>query len=240
MLSRNFRLQKIGDLKWLETNYGFSEVGYSIDELIVLDVSRTPRDRQAFCETLKALTFDCFAPIAAGGAVNSVKEAHDLLRSGADKVVVNTALHTNPDLISKLASEFGRQCIVASLDCKYLDNTYRLVTNNGSETIDLELPQFLAEISSLPVGEIYLNSVDRDGTGNGYDFKLLECLPKSIEVPVILAGGVGNSKHLAEGLSDHRVDAVATANLLNFMGNGLALARAELINANFDIPVFIK
>jgi cyclase len=240
MLSRNFRLQKIGDLKWLETNYGFSEVGYSIDELIVLDVSRTPRDRQAFCETLKALTFDCFAPIAAGGAVNSVKEAHDLLRSGADKVVVNTALHTNPDLISKLASEFGRQCIVASLDCKYLENTYRIVTNNGSETIDLDLPQFLAEISSLPVGEIYLNSVDRDGTGNGYDFKLLDCLPKSIEVPVILAGGVGNSKHLAEGLSDHRVDAVATANLLNFMGNGLALARAELINDNFDLPVFIK
>jgi cyclase len=240
MLSRNFRLQKIGDLKWLETNYGFSEVGYSIDELIVLDVSRTPRDRQAFCETLKALTFDCFAPIAAGGAVNSVKEAHDLLRSGADKVVVNTALHTNPDLISKLASEFGRQCIVASLDCKYLDNTYRIVINNGSETIDLDLPQFLAEISSLPVGEIYLNSVDRDGTGNGYDFKLLDCLPKSIEVPVILAGGVGNSKHLAEGLSDHRVDAVATANLLNFMGNGLALARAELINDNFDLPIFSK
>ena len=240
MLSRNFRLQKIGDLKWLETNYGFSEVGYSIDELIVLDVSRTPRDRQAFCETLKALTFDCFAPIAAGGGVNSVNEAHDLLRSGADKVVVNTALHTNPDLISKLATEFGRQCIVASLDCKYLDNTYRLVTNNGSETIDLELPQFLAEISSLPVGEIYLNSVDRDGTGNGYDFKLLDCLPKSIEVPVILAGGVGNSKHLVEGLSDHRVDAVATANLLNFMGNGLALSRAELINTNFDLPVFIE
>jgi cyclase len=240
VLSRNFRLQKIGDLKWLETNYGFSEVGYSIDELIVLDVSRTPRDRQAFCETLKALTFDCFAPIAAGGGVNSVKEAHGLLRSGADKVVVNTALHTNPDLISKLASEFGRQCIVASLDCKYLDNTYRIVINNGSETIDLDLPQFLAEISSLPVGEIYLNSVDRDGTGNGYDFKLLDCLPKSIEVPVILAGGVGNSKHLAEGLSDHRVDAVATANLLNFMGNGLALARAELINDNFDLPIFSK
>jgi cyclase len=240
MLSRNFRLQKIGDLKWLETNYGFSEVGYSIDELIVLDVSRTPRDRQTFCETLKALTFDCFAPIAAGGGVNSVKEAHDLLRSGADKVVVNTALHTNPDLISKLATEFGRQCIVASLDCKHLDNAYRLVTNNGSETIELELPKFLAEISSLPVGEIYLNSVDRDGTGNGYDFKLLDCVPKSIEVPVILAGGVGNSKHLAEGLSDHRVDAVATANLLNFMGNGLALARAELIDANFDIPVFVK
>ena len=240
MLSRNFRLQKIGDLKWLETNYGFSEVGYSIDELIVLDVSRTPRNRQAFCETLKALTFDCFAPIAAGGGVNSVKEAHDFLRSGADKIVVNTALHTNPDLISKLATEFGRQCIVASLDCKYSDNAYQLVTNNGSETIELELPQFLAEISSLPVGEIYLNSVDRDGTGNGYDFKLLDCLPKSIEVPVILAGGVGNSKHLAEGLSDHRVDAVATANLLNFMGNGLALARAELINTNFDLPVFIE
>ena len=240
MLSRNFRLQKIGDLKWLETNYGFSEVGYSIDELIVLDVSRSPRDRQSFCETLKALTFDCFAPIAAGGGINSVKEAHDLLRSGADKVVVNTALHTNPDLISELATEFGRQCIVASLDCTHTGNAFELVIDNGSKTANLDLPQFLTQISSLPVGEIFLNSVDRDGTGNGYDFKLLDCLPKSIEVPVILAGGVGNSKHLAEGLSDHRVDAVATANLLNFMGDGLALARAELISANFDLPVFSK
>ena len=240
MLSRNFRLQKIGDLKWLETNYGFSEVGYSIDELIVLDVSRSPRDRQSFCETLKALTFDCFAPIAAGGGINSVKEAHDLLRSGADKVVVNTALHTNPDLISELATEFGRQCIVASLDCTHTGNAFELVIDNGSKTANLDLPKFLTQISSLPVGEIYLNSVDRDGTGNGYDFKLLDCLPKSIEVPVILAGGVGNSKHLAEGLSDHRVDAVATANLLNFMGNGLALARTELISSNFDLPVFIK
>ena len=240
MLSRNFRLQKIGDLKWLETNYGFSEVGYSIDELIVLDVSRTPRNRESFRETLKALTFDCFAPIAAGGGVNSVKDAHDLLRSGADKVVVNTALHTNPDLISKLATEFGRQCIVASLDCINTGNAFELVIDNGSKTANLDLPQFLIQISSLPVGEIYLNSVDRDGTGNGYDFKLLDCRPKSIEVPVILAGGVGNSKHLAEGLSDHRVDAVATANLLNFMGNGLALTRTELINDNFDLPVFIK
>ena len=240
MLSRNFRLQKIGDLKWLETNYGFSEVGYSIDELIVLDVSRTPRDRTTFCKALKSLTFDCFAPIAAGGGVNSVKEAQDLLRSGADKVVVNTTLHSNPDLISKLATEFGRQCIVASLDCKQVNDKFELVTNNGSETTNLDLSQFLAQVSSLPVGEIYLNSVDRDGTGNGYDFKLLDCLPKSIEVPIILAGGVGNSKHLAEGLSDHRVDAVATANLLNFMGNGLALARAELINANFDLPIFSK
>ena len=155
MLSRNFRLQKIGDLKWLETNYGFSEVGYSIDELIVLDVSRTPRDRQSFCETLKALTFDCFAPIAAGGGVNSVKEAHDLLRSGADKVVVNTALHTNPDLISELATEFGRQCIVASLDCTHTGNASELVIDNGSKTANLDLTQFLTQISSLPVGEIY-------------------------------------------------------------------------------------
>ena len=169
-----------------------------------------------------------------------MKEAHDLLRSGADKVVVNTALHTNPDLISKLATEFGRQCIVASLECTHTDNAFELVIDNGSKTANLDLTQFLTQISSLPVGEIYLNSVDRDGTGNGYDFKLLDCLPKSIEVPVILAGGVGNSKHLAEGLSDNRVDAVATANLLNFMGNGLALTRTELINDNFDLPVFIK
>ena len=96
MLSRNFRLQKIGDLDWLEENYGFSTVGYAIDELVVIDVSRQNRNTPQFCEDLKRLTRDCFAPITAGGGIRTLEHVHQLLRSGADKVVVNTALHDQP------------------------------------------------------------------------------------------------------------------------------------------------
>ena len=147
MLSRNFRLQKVGDINWLEKNYGFSNVGFSIDELIVLDVSRNERNRDEFSEVLKTLTNDCFAPIAAGGGINSVADATKLLRSGADKIVVNSSLHNNRKLISELAQEFGRQCIIASVDCKQIEGKFYIATNNGSNVTDLTLTKFLEQIS---------------------------------------------------------------------------------------------
>ena len=238
MLSRNFRLQKVGDINWLEKNYGFSNVGFSIDELIVLDVSRNERNQDEFSEVLKTLTNDCFAPIAAGGGINSVADATKLLRSGADKIVVNSALHTNKPLISELAQEFGRQCIIASVDCKQIEGKFYIATNNGSNMTDLTLTKFLKQCSDLAIGEICINSIDRDGTGNGFQIELLDCLPELFEIPVIISGGVGNYSHLAEGLNDARVDAVATANLLNFMGDGLASTRAQLVNLGIDLPNF--
>ena len=238
MLSRNFRLQKVGDINWLEKNYGFSNVGFSIDELIVLDVSRNERNRDEFSEVLKTLTNDCFAPIAAGGGINSVEDATKLLRSGADKIVVNSSLHNNGKLISELAQEFGRQCIIASVDCKQIECNFYIVTNNGSNVTDLTLTKFLEQCSDLSIGEICINSIDRDGTGNGFQIELLDCLPELFEIPVIISGGVGNYSHLAEGLKDARVDAVATANLLNFMGDGLASARSQLVNLGIDLPIF--
>ena len=210
----------------------------SIDELIVLDVSRSPRNRDKFSEVLKILTNDCFAPIAAGGGINSVADATKLLRSGADKIVVNSALHSNKRLISELAREFGRQCIIASVDCKQLDGNFYIATNNGSNLTDLTLTNFLEQCSDLAIGEICINSIDRDGTGNGFQIELLNCLPELFEIPVIISGGVGNYSHLAEGLNDARVDAVATANLLNFMGDGLGSARAQLVNLGIDLPNF--
>jgi len=238
MLSRNFRLQNVGDIDWLEKNYGFSNVGFSIDELIVLDVSRSERNRDEFSEVLKTLTNDCFAPIAAGGGINSVADATKLLRSGADKIVVNSALHSNKQLISELAQEFGRQCIIASVDCKQVEGKFFIATNNGSNMTDLTLTKFLEQCSDLAIGEICINSIDRDGTGNGFQIELLDCLPELFEIPVIISGGVGNYSHLAEGLKDARVDAVATANLLNFMGDGLASARSQLVNLGIDLPNF--
>ncbi len=238
MLSRNFRLQKVGDINWLEKNYGFSNVGFSIDELIVLDVSRSERNRDEFFEVLKTLTNDCFAPIAAGGGINSVADATKLLRSGADKIVVNSALHRNKQLISELAQEFGRQCIIASVDCKQIEGEFYIATSNGSNMTEITLTKFLEQCSDLAIGEIFINSIERDGTGNGFQIELLDCLPELFEIPVIISGGAGNYSHLAEGLKDPRVDAVATANLLNFMGDGLASARLQLVNLGIDLPIF--
>jgi cyclase len=239
MLSRNFRLQKVGDLEWLQTNYNFSHISFSIDELIVLNVARGERDTEAFCAVLKALAEGCFVPIAAGGGVRTVEHARTLLRSGADKVVVNTPLYENNDFIRELASEFGQQCVVASMDIKRAsDGSYQAWAECGSKFLMGSAAHWIEEVADNAVGEIYLNSIDRDGTGQGYDLQLLDQLPPGMPKPVILAGGVGNAIHLAEGLADPRVDAVATAHLFNFVGDGLKQARHSLIAGGVVLPVW--
>ena len=239
MLSRNFRLQKVGDLKWLQTNYNFSHISFSIDELIVLDVTRGEKDTRAFSAALQALTEGCFVPIAAGGAVRTIEHARTLLRSGADKVVINTALYEDEPFVKDLASEFGQQCIVASVDVKRTPNgSYQAWTECGSKCMEGSSDYWIDQITNNAVGEIYLNSMDRDGTGQGYDMQLLDLLPQHMPKPVILAGGVGSATHLAEGLADPRVDAVATANLFNFVGDGLKQARQSLIAVGVELPIW--
>jgi cyclase len=230
MLSRNFRLQKVGDIGWLEKNYNFSHIAFSIDELIVLDVSRGQRNFNDFCECLKRLTQGCFVPISAGGGIRNVKQAKELLRSGADKIVVNTPVFNDQEFIFSLASEFGKQCVVASLDLKKTSNEdYIIMVENGTKALEGEIREKFERLKNLPVGEIYLNSMDRDGTGQGYDVNILHLLPEEHAIPIIMAGGVGNSIHLAEGLKRKEIDAVATAHLFNFVGDGLERARKDLL-----------
>ena len=238
MLSRNFRLQRVGNLKWLEENYGFSRVGLSIDGLVVLDVSRQARNLEKFCEELQLLTLGCFAPITAGGGIKTIEHARALLRSGADKIVINTMLHEQPHLVHDIASEFGAQCITASIDCEIIEGAFQVAKKNGFEPTGKSLKKFLGECSALPIGEIYLNSITRDGTSNGLHLEMLEHIGPLATIPLILAGGIGHVTHIIEGLKDPRVDAVATANLLNFMGDGLALARKEAIRHKIDLPQF--
>lgn len=240
MLSRNFRLQKVGDLSWLQNNYDFSQITFSIDELIILDISRSTRNNTRFHDIFRMIAKECFIPMAAGGGVNSIDQGKQLLRSGADKIVVNSIIATNPDMIHDMASVFGRQCIIASVDVKLVGNNYMVFIENGSKMLESSLAEWLQLIKDLPVGELYLNSIDRDGTGQGYLIKMLDYLPDNWNIPIILAGGAGNSSHLAEGLSDIRVNAVSTAHLFNFIGDGLERSREELLSKGIDLVQWNK
>jgi len=229
MLSRNFRLQQVGDLTWLEKNYNFRETALAIDELVVLNVERSRGSLDQFFEHVKRLNDDCFVPIAAGGGIRSVEDARKLLRSGADKVVINTILHDDRELVAELAAEFGKQCLVASIDTKRMEGVFRVFVDNGTRLIEGDLASHLAKVIALPIGEIYLNSMDRDGTGQGYDEEMLRHVPSDIPVPLILVGGAGKPEHFTFGLADDRVDAVCTAHLFNFVGNSLQLSREHLL-----------
>ncbi|MBA4391135.1 MAG: imidazole glycerol phosphate synthase cyclase subunit [Syntrophus sp. (in: bacteria)] len=235
MLSRNFRLQRAGNIEWLKTNYDFKNIAFTIDELIILDVSRNERNIKRFCDHIKLIGEECFIPISAGGGITSPEHAKAILNSGADKLVVNSALYNKQDFIRELVSIYGSQCIIGSVDVKKQKNDFEIYIDNGSVKIELPLSEHIEHIISLGIGEIYINSMDKDGTGHGYMFDLLIKLNNITNVPIIIAGGAGNWHHLIDGLQHDIVDAVATANLFNFIGNGFPNARTQLLNSEINL-----
>jgi cyclase len=235
MLSRNFRLQKVGDLQWLKKNYNFSHIAFSIDELIILDVTRGERNEEKFHDHVRSLNEECFIPIAAGGGIRTLEQARKLLYSGADKVVLNNLVTKNSNIVLEIAKEFGQQSIVASIDVKLVGQEFTVWTSNGSVECEYDLTKMLINIERLPVGELYLNSIDRDGTGHGYQTELLDCIPNLFSIPVILAGGAGKYSHFSEVLKDDRSDAVATAHLFNFIGDGLKENRKKLLESGHNL-----
>jgi len=225
--SRNFRLQKVGDIKWLERNYKFQDIAFSLDELIVLNASKGRKGMTQFAKILGKLVDDVFIPIAAGGGIRSLEDAEMLFANGADKIVLNSCLYKDKGLVGKLVERYGSQSIVASVDHK----GQSVFISDGTEQLEECLDDYIDYIESLNIGEVYLNSIEKDGTGFGYDINLIEKISKVISVPLIIAGGAGNETHLVEGLEIKNVNAVATANLFNFIGNGLPNARVKALES---------
>ena len=228
-LSRNFRLQKVGDIKWLLKNYNFEKIATSIDELIILNISKQNINFETFCEDILKVTKNCFIPLSLGGGIRTLSDASLLFRNGADKIILNTILFENPNLAKDIASIYGNQSLIASVDFKKRDLYYEVFIENGSKKIDPKLNKYLTQIMLLPIGELYLNSMDQDGTGQGLLINSLKEIPKEFNLPIILSGGAGNKFHLHEALAISEVDAVATANLFNFLGDGLPNARNYLL-----------
>lgn len=235
VLSRNFRTQQIGDVYWLERNYDFSRVAFFIDELIVLNVSRDFQDQQGFRNALEHVAKGCFAPISAGGGIRTIEDAEHLFSSGADKIVLNSALYENPELVREITTRWGRQATVGSLDARKSQESYAFFSHGGR--VGQPSSAVRKVFKERLVGEIYLNSIDRDGTGQGLDLDLVNFLQSlnSPNTPLIVAGGAGRPEHLLFALNHPGVNAVATANLLNFVGDGLR--RARKLVAESGIPM---
>lgn len=233
--SRNFRLQKVGNLQWLENNYRFQNIAFALDELIVLNATKANKDMAQFADTISKLVNNVFIPIAAGGGIKTMEDAELLFNSGADKIVLNSLLIENPEMVKELIKNYGSQSVVASIDCKTNGEFYDVYIKDGSSKIGFSIQEYTKFLEELGVGEIYLNSIDRDGTGFGYDHSLIEYVNKNTTLPLIIAGGAGNANHLIQGLQLRGVSAVATANLFNFIGDGLPKARRGILEAGLNI-----
>ncbi len=234
VLSRNFSLQHVGDLDWLLRNYDFKNIASHIDELIILNIREKNKNFEKFCSILKKLSKEIFIPISAGGGIISEEKVNKILRSGADKIVCNSIIRKNKGMLKRISKIIGKQSIIGSLDLKLIDNNF-FVFDNNSLSSEQSLDDFLKDLDTDLFGELYLNSVDRDGTGQGYMIEMVQKFKKLNNFPIIIAGGAGNWRHLLSGLKNKDINAVSTANLLNFIGDGFKQARIELTK-RFDLP----
>ena len=229
-LSRNFNLQEVGDFDWLMENYEFESIARSIDELLILNVGRSELDWPGFLQNVQKVVKYCFMPVAVGGGISNTEQVRFLFENGADKVVLNSVFFSDPQLVTSLVSLYGTQSIVASLDFRRNDaGEAEIFINGGRENTGVLLADAVSGAARAGAGEIYLTSIDRDGTGMGYDLAALETAFKSCDLPIIASGGADTSDRLAEGIRSGFASAVSTAHLFNFMGDGLRDTREELI-----------
>lgn len=235
MLSRNFGLQTVGGLDWLRESYSFDAIAFSIDELVVLNVGRAKRDIEKFSHDLMCLSKSYFLPISAGGGIRSLDDAYMLLNANVDKLVVNTAIINDPGLVTSLARTFGSQCVIASIDCRKVDGDYYVCIENGSKNTSLKVEEVIKKATDIGAGEIYLTSMDKDGTGFGYDLDLIERTENMTRLPIIVSGGVGKYQHFVDGLNFDHVTGASTANIFNFIVDGLINARKFIQESGIEL-----
>ncbi len=231
-LSRNFRLQKVGDIDWLQRNYAFNETCQYIDELAFFLVSRKhdKEEKSKFFKNINILRKKIFSPIMIGGGIQEFEDAKLCFENGADKIFINSEFE-NIDLINKISDTYGSQSISIVLDYRKIDREYLVYTNFGSKKNNLSLEKNFLNLQSKNIGEIILHSIDQDGTGNGFDLDIFKNLNLSSKKPLLLMGGAGKPINIKEALNEKFISGVITANLFNFIGNTLKVTR-ELCKSN--------
>ena len=204
------------------------------DELVFLDISASPEARQTTLDMVSRVAESIFIPFTVGGGIRSAADAGAALRAGADKVTVNTAAVHQPDLVSRLAESFGSQCIVAAVDVKRVEGRLAVVVNGGREVTDLSAVEWSHRLEVLGAGEILLTSMDRDGTGAGYDLPLIQAVARAVTIPVIASGGAGKLAHLAEAL-EAGAHGVLAATIFHYQESSLPRARAYLRERGYPV-----
>jgi imidazole glycerol-phosphate synthase subunit HisF len=204
------------------------------DELVFLDISASHEARETTLEMVGRVAESIFIPFTVGGGIRAVADAGAALRAGADKVSINTAAVRDPSLVSRLAESFGTQCVVAAVDVKRIAGRLAVMVNGGREETPLEAIEWVRRLEVLGAGEILLTSMDRDGTGAGYDLPLLSAASAAVSIPVIASGGAGRLEHLAEAF-EAGAHGVLAATIFHFQGSTLPEARAYLAGRGYPV-----
>lgn len=210
-------------------------VKWDVDEIVLLDMSASARQEGPDEGVLEMLSQYCYVPLTVGGGIRSVDNVRSVVRAGADKVCVNTHALARPELITEIANVFGSQCVVVSMDCKREAEGYQVYASSGSKATGLSPVAWARQCQEHGAGEIFLNSIDRDGSRAGYDLELIRQVADAVQIPVIACGGVGGYGDFAPGIEQGHASAVAAANIFHHIEHSTILAKAHLLKAGIDI-----
>jgi cyclase len=191
------------------------------DELTFLDITASSENRGIILDVVRRTAEACFMPVTVGGGVRTTDDIRALLKSGADKVSINTAVVKRREFVKEAAEKFGDQCIVVAIDAKKVSqesepNRWEIFTHGGRNATGLDAVRYAKDVAALGAGEILLTSMDRDGTKQGFDIPLVRAIADSVTIPVVASGGVGNLDHLVAGVRDGHASAVLAASIFHF------------------------
>ena len=199
------------------------------DELCFLDITATHENRGVIFDVVSRTAEACFMPLTVGGGVRTLDDIRRLLLAGADKVSINSAAVANRQFVREAAEKFGSQCVVVAIDAKSVaPGKWDIFTHGGRKATGIDAVDFAREVVALGAGEILLTSMDRDGTGKGFDIELTRAIADAVTVPGIASGGVGNLDHLVEGIRDGHAAAVLAASIFHFGTYSIAEAKHHL------------
>lgn len=206
------------------------------DELIYMDCVASLYGRNHLADIIMSAAKDIFIPMTVGGGIRTIDDATQILRAGADKVAINTAALANPNLISQISKRFGNQCMVLSVEAKQVEpNRWEAYTDNGREQTGKDVIDWVQEAEALGAGEIFLTSVDREGTRRGFDVALLSAVTSVVSVPVIASGGMGKPEDVVNAVDEGGADAVAMADILHYKRASIGEIRESAQRANIKV-----
>jgi cyclase len=209
---------------------------WSADEIVVLDVTRPGQGtRENFDAVVSEFARRCFVPLSAGGGVRTLDDVHRLIDIGADKVVVNTGAIDRPALVGEIARRYGSQCVVGAVDARKTEIGYEAMAAFGTRATGQSAEAWARRLEEEGVGEIMVQSIERDGSLLGYDLDLMQRVCASVRVPVLVSGGAGNWSHFAQALAAGGADAACTNNIYHFTETSMASAKAFLAAAGVRV-----
>jgi len=224
-------LQDVGDPPELAARYEAE----GADEIVFLDVAATIEERRTMHDVIRRTAERLFIPLTVGGGIRAFEDIRDTLRAGADKVSINTAAVLDPDLITRGARAFGRQCIVVAIDSKRAGTGHAVYTHAGSKPSGRETVAWAREAERRGAGEILLTSIDADGTTDGFDVELTRLVAEAVRIPVIASGGCGNAAHIVTVLKDGKADAALAASIFHYAR--LTVGQVKRAMREADVPV---